>query len=221
MRRRRKHLEFRTLTNGRYLPEGKSIVGALKYFRLPSLDIETKERMRAKVMSRGPHNARQRKAIEDYCKSDVDGLAAPLPVMRPKIDLPRALIRGRFMKSAALIETRGVPIDGEMHLRLLQHREPIQDGLIAALATEYPVYEGRTFKADLWEAWLRQHGILDDWPRHDTGRLKLDKDAFKEMAQAYPEVAPIHELRATLSQLKRGGLAIIGLQHRHRTLCTV
>jgi hypothetical protein len=121
------------------------------------------------------------------------------------------------MKSAALIETRGVPIDTELHARLLLHREPIQDGLIAALAAEYPIYAGRTFKADLWEAWLGQHGVLADWPRHDTGRLKLDKDTFKEMAQAYPEVAPIHELRATLSQLKKGGLAV-GPDGRNRTL---
>ena len=53
------------------------------------------------------------------------------------------------MKSAALIETRGVPIDTELHARLLLHREPIRDGLIAALVAEYPIYEGRTFKASL------------------------------------------------------------------------
>ena len=31
--------------------------------------------------------------------------------MLPRIDLPRALLRGRFMKAAAAIEWNGMPID--------------------------------------------------------------------------------------------------------------
>ena len=34
-----------------------------------------------------------------------------LPAMLPRIDLPRALLRGRFMKAAAAIEWNGIPID--------------------------------------------------------------------------------------------------------------
>ena len=34
-----------------------------------------------------------------------------LPAMLPKIDLPRALLRGRYMYAAARMEWNGVPID--------------------------------------------------------------------------------------------------------------
>lgn len=53
----------------------------------------------------------RRVAILYYCESDVDALARPLPAMDSSIDLPRALLRGRYMKAAARIENVGVPID--------------------------------------------------------------------------------------------------------------
>ena len=34
-----------------------------------------------------------------------------LPAMLPRIDLPRALLRGRYMKAAAAMEHNGTPID--------------------------------------------------------------------------------------------------------------
>ena len=50
-------------------------------------------------------------AILDYCESDVVALARLLPRMLPHIDLPRALLRGRYMAAAAAMEHAGVPID--------------------------------------------------------------------------------------------------------------
>ena len=49
--------------------------------------------------------------ILDYCESDVDALARLLPAMLPRIDLPRALLRGRYMAAAAAMEYAGMPID--------------------------------------------------------------------------------------------------------------
>ena len=53
--------------------------------------------------------------------------------MLPHIDLPRALLRGRFMKAAALIEWNGVPIDTTTLALLRQYWTDIQDDLIAAV----------------------------------------------------------------------------------------
>jgi DNA polymerase I len=55
--------------------------------------------------------------ILDYCEADVDALARLLSAMLPRIDLPRALLRGRYM-AAALMEHYGVPIDVGMLARL-------------------------------------------------------------------------------------------------------
>ena len=53
-----------------------------------------------------------------------------LPKMLPSIDLPRALLRGRFMQAAARIEIEGIPVDAET-LREVESRWPdIQRRLI-------------------------------------------------------------------------------------------
>ena len=52
-----------------------------------------------------------RAEILDYCESDVVALARLLPAMPPRIDLPRALLRGRYMAAAAAMEHNGTPID--------------------------------------------------------------------------------------------------------------
>ena len=64
-------------------------------------------------MRGGPWTDDERGGILDYCEGDVDALARLLPAMLPKIDLPRALLRGRYMAAAARMEHAGVPIDQE------------------------------------------------------------------------------------------------------------
>ena len=118
--------------------------------------------------------------------------------MLPQIDLPRALLRGRYMVAAAQMERNGVPIDVDTLELLRQHWSNIQDQLIAEVDRDYGVFEGRTFKADRFAELLTRNNI--PWPRLDSGRLDLGDDTFREMARAYPIVAPLHELRSALSQ---------------------
>ena len=110
--------------------------------------------MRALVLRGAPWSDAERAAILDYCESDVAALARLLPAMLPDIDLPRALLRGRYMVAAARIERNGVPIDTRTLGRLQRHWFDIQDQLIAAIDADYGVFEGRTFKADRFAAWL-------------------------------------------------------------------
>ena len=56
--------------------------------------------------------------------------------MASKIDLPRALLRGRYMKAAASMEFAGVPIDTATLALLRQHWDGIQDELISPTASE-------------------------------------------------------------------------------------
>ena len=94
-----------------------------------------------------------------------------LPAMLPRIDLPRALLRGRFMKAAAAIEWNGIPIDTVTLDLLRRHWTGIQDELIAEIDRDYGVFEGRSFRLERWQHWLIQHGI--PWPTLETGRLDL------------------------------------------------
>ena len=87
--------------------------------------------------------------ILDYCQGDVGALARLLDAMLPRIDLPRALLRGRYMAAAAAMEHNGTPIDVETWARLREGWTGIQDDLIRAIDV-YGVYDGRTFKSERW-----------------------------------------------------------------------
>src|SRR5262249_32208293 len=207
--------EFRAHTNGRGTVAGSGLLGARVHFGLDSIGADEKEEMRALVLRGGPWSADERQVVLDYCESDVEALRRLLPAMFPSLDLPRALLRGRYMAAAAAIEHNGVPIDGAMHERLIQGWELIQDRLIAEIDADYDVYDGRTFKQDRFAAWLVANNI--PWPRLESGRLDLEDKTFRQMARAYPAVSPLRELRSSLADLRLADLAI-GNDSRNRQI---
>ena len=152
------------------------------------------------IIRGGPELEANREPILDYCESDVDALARLLPAMWSRIDLPRALIRGRYMAAAAAMEWNGTPIDRPTLTLLREHWTGIQDELIRAIDADYGVFDGRSFRANRWAQFLVRHNV--PWPTLESGSLDLASDTFREMASAYPVVAPIHELRHALSQLR-------------------
>jgi DNA polymerase I len=111
--------EFRNLTNGLAVPCGWGLLGALAYFGLTAIDVTEKTEMRELALRGGWYSDGEQQALMDYCEADVLALCRLLPVMLPKIDLPRALLRGRYMAAAANIEWDGVPIDMENLSRLV------------------------------------------------------------------------------------------------------
>lgn len=105
--------EFRNATNGLPVPCGNGLLGALAYYGLGAIDAAEKSDMRDLAIRGGPFSPRERAALLDYCQSDVDSLCRLLPSMLPSIDLPRALLRGRYMAAVAAMEHVGTPIDVE------------------------------------------------------------------------------------------------------------
>jgi DNA polymerase I len=207
--------EFRNRANGTPPPTGFGLLGALAYHGLDGIGVAEKDEMRDLILRGAPWTDGEQAAILDYCESDVSALSRLLPKMWPEIDVPRALLRGRYMIAAARMERNGVPIDVETLRLIQQHWSDIQDQLIAEIDKDYGVFDGRTFKADRFEAWLASNNI--PWPRLDSGRLDLSDDTFREMARAYPTVAPLRELRAALSQMRLSNLAV-GQDGRNRTM---
>jgi hypothetical protein len=173
-----------------------------------------KDIMRALVL-RGGWSEQERSDILAYCEADVEALARLLPPMLCHIDLPRALLRGRYMAAAAEMEHNGVPIDAPLLGKLRDRWVSIQDKLIADVDCAYGVFEGHTFKADRFSIWLEHRGI--PWPRLESGRLDLSDETFRQAARAHPSVAPLRELRASLSELRLSDLAI-GADSRNRCL---
>ena len=186
--------EFRARTNGLNTPAGNGLLGALTYFGLDGMGAGEKDDMRALILRGGPWTEDERTAILNYCESDVEALERLLPAMLPKLDLPRALLRGRYMAAAAAMEHAGTPIDVDLLELFRRHWTDIQDQLIAEIDAAYGVFEGRTFKADRFAAWLVANNI--PWPLLESGNLDLSDDTFRQQARAYPAVSPLRELRS-------------------------
>ena len=206
--------EQRVGTNGR--PGVKrGLLDTLEYHGLDSIAAVEKTELRELAMQGGPYTESERVALLDYCQADVDALAGLLPAMLPQIDLPRALLRGRYMAAVANMEHCGTPIDMETLGLLRNNWHAIKDRLIADVDRDYHVFDGRTFKQERFARWLDEHRM--PWPRTLEGRLALDQDTFRQQARKYPLVSPLRELRHSLSGMKLEKLAV-GSDARNRCL---
>jgi len=133
-------VEFRALTNGLSVPCGNGLLGALTYYGLDSIGGAEKQEMRQLAMRGGEYSDEERQSLLNYCQSDVDSLAHLLHAMLPKIDLPRALLRGRYMAAAARMEWAGVPIDTDFLRDLRSNWGRIKSRLIREVNKEYGVF---------------------------------------------------------------------------------
>lgn len=209
------YAEFRCLTNGQDLFCGSGLLGALTHFGLDSIGAEEKEGMRELAIRGGPYTDVEHLALLDYCQSDVDSLRDLFLAMADSIDLPRALLRGRYMSEIAKMEYYGIPIDTDIFRKLSASWSDIKQRIVSVVDIDYGLYEGIRFRSKYFESYIRQQGIA--WPRLPSGRLSLSDDSFKAMASAYPQVAPLWELRATLSKMRKNSLPV-GRDGRSRCL---
>lgn len=209
------YTEFRNETNGRSPAIGRKLLDALQWFGLAGIDHAEKEIMREVILRGGPWSEIERQHILDYCESDVVSLRHLLAVMGSIVDLPRALLRGSYMRAVADIEHLGVPIDRVTLGQLQDHWGDIQSDLVSAIDADYGVYDGMSFKETRFREYLTRNELA--WPTTGTGRLALDDDTFRDMAKRYPQLKPLRELRATLSKMRLSGLKV-GQDGRNRCL---
>jgi hypothetical protein len=79
-------VEFRDRTNGLATVAGAGLVG---HFGIDMIGSQEKDDLRKQILAGGPWSESDRAEISNYCATDVDALARLLPVMLPRIDLPR------------------------------------------------------------------------------------------------------------------------------------
>jgi hypothetical protein len=206
--------EFRNLTNGLRLPSGNSLIGACLYYGLSPSDATYKEAMRNRILQGPPYSEKEQNQILDYCQKDVDMTTDLFNVMKPHINLPYALLRGKYMGTVAQMERNGIPIDLPSLKRLKDNWEIVKSKLIQEVDKEYGVYERTTFKIALFKKFLEKHRI--PWEYTTTGMPRTDEKFFKEQAKMYPILRNLAEARYTLGQLKLNSIEI-GNDGRHRS----
>ncbi|MCO5382135.1 MAG: DNA polymerase [Methanosarcina barkeri] len=206
--------EFKVLTNGR--PGiSKGLLGACHLFGVNAIPEAEKEAARTRIMQGPPYTDKEKEDILTYCASDVLETADLLKKMFPYIDIPRALFRGQYMETVAIMEYNGIPIDTETLQRLKANWIQIQEKLILEIDKYYGVYEGTTFKISKFEQYLNNNGIA--WPRTEKGALELKDDTFKDMVILHSQLQGLKDLRYILGQLRLSELPV-GYDNRNRCL---
>jgi DNA polymerase I len=207
--------EFLLLTNtGREGRRHYKLLMACEAFGIPTIEASAKLAAQAVIIRGAPFTLEERDATLAYCASDVAVTAELFRRMRPRIDLPRALLRGRAMVALARVERTGIPINVP-RLRQLQDRwDDIKHALVADMDKPFGVYDGLSFRSQRFEQYLIRHGI--PWPRLvESGALDLRDSTFKDQASIYPQLNNLRELRSSLSKLRLNGLHI-GPDDRNR-----
>ena len=85
---------FRNITNGCLTPEGKGLIGALRWYGLDALDSKKKDAMRDRIIQGWPFTPEEQQQILTHCHGDVDSLLRLLPeiLADPDFDLGVAFI---------------------------------------------------------------------------------------------------------------------------------
>jgi DNA polymerase I len=109
---------FRNLVNGRYTPEGKGLIGALRYYGFPNIGQKRKDAMRDRIARGWPFTPEESKEILTYCAEDMKALQLLLARMLPKIDLKVALYHGEFAATAAALSVLSTPALSAITMKL-------------------------------------------------------------------------------------------------------
>jgi DNA polymerase I len=209
------YAEFRLKNNNGPLDKHRSLTDVMRDNGLPFMSEAHKTEMRRLVTDRDEWSAEERKAILDYCQEDTDATVDLLARAQRFIDLPRSLLRGRYVATCARIEQTGIPLDVPVWNRITASRIPLLNRIVREEDKPFGVYgDGLSWSDKRFDELLRRRRI--SWPRTPgIGRPVLEKDTFERMCEVYPDLRPLLELKHTIRMLMEPGLAI-GPDDRNR-----
>jgi DNA polymerase I-like protein with 3'-5' exonuclease and polymerase domains len=220
------YAEFRIHTNGLYLPHGKGLYGAMRYFGYSETSTERKEYMRHRILN-PPYTAGEPEEFMDYCEEDVNGLKKLLPrLIANDTNLIPILWRGEYMKVMADAETAGIPIDGRMFDSMKRHWKALRLEAIKQISGRFPIFEGKHLRSNLFAQLLDSKAASEEaklwpkkkqWPLTPNSSLSLSDATLEKAAEVYPVLTPLRQTRQMLSKLRKLSLTV-GNDNRNRCL---
>jgi DNA polymerase I-like protein with 3'-5' exonuclease and polymerase domains len=181
---------------------GYRLVDALRFYgvEVSGEDEAHKHDMQLRAAQGEPFTAEEWRAITEYCAEDVRWLSRLFLAMREQIDLPAALVRGRYMTTIGQQMHRGIPVDRELVERFQAQRPRLRQMLIEETAAATQFYSTGQFSQALFFDWVEDQEI--GWPCHADGSPVLERDTIKRIAELEQRVATFAELKAKLSKLE-------------------
>src|SRR5215831_1426258 len=103
----------------------------MQWFGLDGIAASKKDYLRKRILAGGPYDAEDRRAVLDYCESDVRGLAELFPrIIRDDTNLILPLWRSEYLKVVAATEYTGVPVDTPLYRRIVESWPVLQASVI-------------------------------------------------------------------------------------------
>jgi DNA polymerase I len=133
------------------------LLDALELHGLGGILAATKKSMREVITGNERYTERQRRDIQRYNKGDVEATLALIEVMAPSIDLPHALLRGRFMAAEARMYRAGIPVSQDSLGRLLDNWDAIRRFYIRR-DDDLGLYEDLCFREARLEMLVKEKG---------------------------------------------------------------
>ncbi|MBS0244812.1 MAG: hypothetical protein JSS20_21795, partial [Proteobacteria bacterium] len=189
-------LEHRVAINGRGEAHVGGLVGALLFYGRPA----------SEALGTGIGNRHLRRRLA--------AVSTLFEAMRSKLDVGRALLRGRYLCACSRIEATGIPMDRDTLAAIRRDWPGFRSLIIREVDRGSRIYQGDRFEEEAFAAWLGRQGIR--WPLTTSRRLDLGDETWREMARLHPIVRPLRELRSTLLTFDPLALAV-GSDSRNRT----
>ena len=214
------YAEFRNEISGRVPRAGcKSydtrLIGAMDYYGLDRIAAVHKKEMQERISRGHPFTMVERKAVLDYCGSDVECIENLLSAMMPTLELPYALFRGRYTKAVARMERVGIPVDRELYERVIRNRDLLKTRLIANFETQHGpspyVRNARgthVFSFRKLEGYIAGLGLLSVWEKTPNNRLTTRQEYLQDMARKHTVLQPLADLVKRFGDLRQFGLTI-------------
>jgi hypothetical protein len=202
------------------LKNDTGLLSALVHYGLPALSVDEKNAMLELAMI-GPKIDEEWVKLVDYCEGDVDALILLLDPLCEAADLgdplklARALRWGRYMSALATIMAVGTPLRGASWQRIEAKWPEIKLAWVERL-DRYGVYEGVSFRQELFGRYLERLGRLECWPRTEKSNLlATDKKTFSSMVDMFPDMRELYELKKAMDGMRSSALEI-GADGRNR-----
>jgi DNA polymerase I len=191
-----------------------SLISVLTQFGIDHIDTEEKQKMREIAIAGGPRTPEEESNLLQYCETDVIPLVKLYKVLIGRGNLSQALGRGEYMKAVTQMQVTGTPIDVAKLREFREKWDAIKEALVSDIDSGFGVYIGTKFSHDRFENYISRAGL--SWPRTESGLLRTDKETFKSQILSHPELAPLHELKSTLSLMRRESISV-GSDGKNRT----
>jgi len=191
--------EFLLLHNGRF-KIGNGLLNACEQYEIVGGDAVYKADMINTILNKSPYTDEDKINILEYCFKDVYITCELFNKLKDKIDIPYALLRGRYTYAVAKIESNGIPINVDLYNLIQANGESIKETLINELDVNYHVYEGTKFSYAKFIQYLVDNQI--PWKLTDTGLPLMASEYLDDKVKVYPHLCPLVELKKTLDKTR-------------------